>query len=408
MKPQVRVSVYVVFGRHFKAVNNRVEHLGSLSSDSADYYLLTPGRKKLAPFHEPIIALPNIKRLLTKMGLKAFVPIVVQFMVDAKAPFMFSFFAKRKLARLISKDLKEGRRVTLVTCFPPHSLGSVGVYLKAKFKDIRWILDWQDLWTHDENYINIIPPRLMGHARELEKSYFLNGDVHVTTNDYAKRVLEDKYNVPENKVVAVCHPYELDKIDDPKKFLSDFFSYVPGEKIRFGFMGALFKPPRVPGKELVKAIVNLRKKYPQLELHVYGLPPASGDIESAIPANTLFFHEAVPHYQAINLMTKYDFLLVLLADLENSKIVMSIKLPHYMVAGPPIIGIVPSDSFCEKFIMSTGAGFVVPVDSSWEQGMDKIIATYIKSGIKLIRNREVIEGYSLESFLKVWRKLCES
>ena len=97
--------------------------------------------------------------------------------------------------------------------------------------------------------------------------------------------------------------------------------------IRIGFLGHLFKPPRVPGLKMVEIICQLRATGYNVELHVFGhVSEQTKHHLHSIDTNGLVLHGNMPHIQSIQKVAYCDYLLLLLGDLANSRAVMSLKL----------------------------------------------------------------------------------
>ena len=84
-------------------------------------------------------------------------------------------------------------------------------------------------------------------------------------------------------------------------------------------------------------------------------------------------HGRTSHSEGIALLSQYDFLLLLLADLPNSRAVMSIKLPHYLLVGRPIIAVVPEQSAVADVVRETGTGVVIAAESDWADQLQSVL-----------------------------------
>ena len=277
-----------------------------------------------------------------------------------------------------------------------------GLQLKKRFPQIKWVVDWQDLWSYDENYFLIAPKVYRSRIKKVEAEILRNADANVTTNHYAKRVLEETYGA--NRVFAIHHHFSRPEGDGPE-----------GERppnrgdakraIRIGFFGSLFKPPRVPGELFMDNIRALRRSGTDVELHVHGgIPDALTTRVDALRRDGIHLHGRTPHATGIALLGQYDYLLVLLADLPNSEAVMSIKLPHYMLAGRPILAVVPDQSAVAEIVRETGTGVVVPSGSDWAEPLKCVLQMRDGNGLPE-RNEAAIERFSWARMSTEWLKV---
>jgi len=153
-----------------------------------------------------------------------------------------------------------------------------------------------------------------------------------------------------------------------------------------------------------EAIRQLNASGLNVQLHVRGLYPkdTSADALARMRADGLIFHGPTSHEESLQSLFSYDFLLLLLADLPISRAVMSIKLPHYMLTGRPIIAIVPERSAVADAVRRTGTGYVVPIEGDW-RGQLKSIITGQGEPPMLRRDARLIEAYSWDNLLSEWK-----
>jgi len=128
-------------------------------------------------------------------------------------------------------------------------------------------------------------------------------------------------------------------------------------------------------------------------------------LEQSIREGVLFLHGKASHEESLRKLGQCDYVLLALSDLPNCRAVMSIKLPHYLMLGHPILGIVPEQSATGEIIMKTGSGFVIPSDVDWGEALQQILSN---NKTNLQRNEKVIESYSWENISKQWLSVLGS
>ena len=402
-----REVLYIVVGQNRLRINNRVEMILSLSDFFNQITLVCSSKREKVNEHSteylPIKAYPNptgIFRLLKQNGLKKKIDQLIYF---PSTKILYIKKAQKVLLPFVKKDISKGYHVNVITCAPPHDICILGLFLKKNCPEINWLIDWQDLWSYDDNYLQRIPKIYKRRLYNVENEIFNYCDINITTNNNAKKVIENHYNVPSYKVVTINHhfcrrDFKSSEFDDD----AIFYTKNAGS-IKIGFLGTLFKPPRVPGLKIVETIDSLRKAGIKAELHVYGM------VDKAIRKrifpkhkDSIILNGIYSHHESLQRVSKCDYLLVLLEDLPNCYAVMSIKLSHYLLLNKPILGIVPENSAIAKIIRKTGSGFVIDTDADWGYELNKILNDYGKGENLPVRNEAEIEKYSWDKISKKW------
>jgi glycosyltransferase involved in cell wall biosynthesis len=393
-------AVYVVDYRSNGIVNERVARVLTLGERTGPITLVAGPSAQSAGECIRVRPIPNPTGILRVLGLSGAQRAIDSVLLFPSRQILWVKPAQRVLKRRIAHDLAHGRRVCVLTCAPPHDACLVGLRMKELFPEIRWCIDWQDLWSYDENYFGRIPAFYRERALRLERKLFAASDMNVTTNAYAKRVLEDHFGVPASKVVAIHHPFHP---EDLPPTAAQPARPGAGGTVSIGFLGALFKPPRVPGHRVVEAVRQARQAGLDVELHLYGDRSQSArDLLAEMPDGGLVLHERTSHREALRRIGAHDFLLLALADLANCRAVMSIKLPHYLLVGRPIIAIVPEPSAVAEIVRETGAGYVVRADEDWGEGLLRALKAALAGDGPLVRNEEAISRYSWDRVSRQW------
>jgi glycosyltransferase involved in cell wall biosynthesis len=287
-------------------------------------------------------------------------------------------------------------------------LSIIGLSLKKTFPELDWIVDWQDLWSLDEYYLKRVPALYGNKIMKLENKVLTNCDVNVTTNKKAERLLIEHYNVPPERTVAVNHHFYRPDIPEDLRPPKNHHDFKAASKIKIGFLGNLFKPPKVPGAKVVEAIRNLRKLKLNIELHVFGDSSKTAQEAASNSADdSVVLHPQATHKKSLLNISKCQFLLLALSDLPNSRLVMHGKLPHYLLLKLPILAIVPQDSFVAQVIRETGSGYVIPTESVWEEQLENIIMSYSEPEYYSQRNQKEIEKYSWDNISKCWLRVIK-
>lgn len=395
MREQVQKTLFLVDAAPYEHLNDRVAKLSTLGGERLEMLVVARDRVAQRGDHVPVLPRKNPAALFRAIGLPAVAGLLDRMLWFPSRNVLYAQAVIRAIQQPIERRLHAGGQVTVMTCVPPHDVALVGLVLKRRFPEIRWIVDWQDLWTYDENYFWRVPAWYREKAKRLERDYLAEADVSVTTNEYARDVLIEQYGASPHRVIAVPHHYCEE--DRPRHKRHARSSDDPAGAIRIGFLGTLYKPPRVPGPAIATALAGFRQQGLAVELHVYGDRKAPAEALDGI-----FFHPWAPHRASLERISTCDQLLLLLADLPNCRAVMSIKLPHYMMLGLPIIAVVPEPSAVADIVRATGTGKVIASNENWVEALGH----YLRSGKRpRARNEAAIAQYAWPVIRRRWEDL---
>ena len=215
-------------------------------------------------------------------------------------------------------------------------------------------------------------------------------------------MLEEEYNIPEKKVIAVPHPFCRRELPDLGQLIENKMK-SPDERLSIGFLGNLFKPPKVPGHRVVKAIEDANKMGANIALHIFGDMSDSAKIAAEQSEdNMVVLHPRVSHEESLRGISSCDFFLITLADIPNCQCIMHSKLPHYLLLNRPILGMVPDNSAVAEIIRETGTGFIIGTTENWGDALNRIVKNYREDKSRPVRDEAEVEKYSWHENSKQW------
>jgi len=393
--------VYVVTIERF--VNQRVERILSLRKSFEKMTIVT--KTGTCVDDENIVAgsYPNPLGLLRLMGLHKTKNVLERYLFFPSPHILYVWSARKKLKERIASDLRRGKRVCQLTCVPKHDISLVGLYLKINFPEIYWIVDWRDLWSYDEYYFERMPEIYRNRLLELENKILENCDMNVTTNAKAKTILENHYKVSPNRVISINHPFYRPDLDERNASGERQSGSKRDGYIKIGFLGNLFKLPKVPGQRVVEAIDKVIESGLNVELHIFGDGSELARKVSRQSRNGwVVLHRRTGHRESLRKISECDFLLLTLSDSPNCHVIMHSKLPHYLLLRRPILAMVPEKSAIAEIIRETGSGYVIPAECDWGHGLKKVLQDYLNGKKLPERNNKAIEAYSWENISKQW------
>lgn len=408
MNSEKKVSqiVYVVVGQKYTSMSERVKKLVSLRGSFEKLILFIKGKNHSDPNIVGVSPIPNPTGVLRVLGLLKIKKKIDRYLFFPSPIILYVKRVQKKIGIFIERDLEEGKNICLITSVPPHDVCLIGLYLKKKYPQIYWIVDWRDLWSYDENYFKKTPGIYRGKLLSLEKEILNNCDINVTTNSYAKGVLTNHYHVPHQYVVCINQSFSRDEYHENMMDVDKYISAGKNKEIKIGFLGTLFKPPKVPGERVLKAIRYVRKSGINVKLHHYGRVPDS--VRKSLnggKGDDIVFHGLVRRAYGLREISQCHFLLLVLADMPNSKSIMHLKLPDYFLLRRPIIAIVPEPSAISDVIRKANCGYVIPANQDWGVGLESLMREVIKGVGIPERNEEEIERYDWQNVSRQWMSL---
>jgi glycosyltransferase involved in cell wall biosynthesis len=248
------------------------------------------------------------------------------FIPDARVG--WKIYAIKKAGKII----KEEKIDLVITSGPPHSTHLIGKSLK-KHLGVKWIADFRDPWS--ELYYNKELPR-MGWARRYDKNLefqVLDQADHVLTiGPSLKKLLESKIPGQSNKFHYIFNGYDSEAMNSVEIIQDDHF------KITFIGQFALAQPH----DGLIHALRLFCQEFIN-EANSINICLAGTFDEGILkkfqqlPGVRVVFYGRVPHMDSLRLMKNSQVLLNSLAEVEESKILISGKLMEYISTGNPIL-----------------------------------------------------------------------
>ena len=378
--------------------NVRARALLGLGDTFADVVSVAPGEASIDENHLVTQPWPNPFGILRRVGLKTLQQRVQKYFLFPSNSVLFNMAVRNKLCERIQVDLNKGRNVTLAVTLPDHAFSLLGIYVKEKLPDINLVLDWQDLWSFDESYFNRVPQTYQQKLLNIESTAMALANMNIATNHVAQTRLVEHYKVPVERTRAITHHYNLeDYVDTHTPDAS-----TKASTVKIGFLGRMFKPPKVPGEEILHALDEVVSSGRNFEFHLFGdTTPQAKNTADALTNKFTTIHPPKPHQEALASIAQCDYLLLILADLPNSLAIMHGKLSHYLQLNKPIIAIVPTGSYVQSLINQTGAGYVITTDENIPQRLGEIL----DNPNALQRRQAEIDKFDWREISKQWMEI---
>lgn len=276
--------------------------------------------------------------------------------------------------KFLEQYLKENKIEVVVTSGPPHSMHLIGLGLKKKIPDIRWIADFRDPWTEISYYKHLKLTKSSDRKhRLLESAVFKAADITLATS------YTDAENFRKAGANSVCITNGFDEADAQKT------DRIRSEKFTLSYIGVL-EQLRNP-ENLWTALAELVKENPEFAQNFTLKFAGRVDdktlqtLESGILGNHILNLGYLPHHKAVEEMQTSSLLLITNFPNESSKGIIPGKIFEYLTTGKQIISFGPEGADVSRILNETNAGkhfsyhdsetvksFILEKFELWKQG----------------------------------------
>ena len=254
-------------------------------------------------------------------------------------------FAFRKACEIIeSENIRH-----IITTSPPHSTQLIGLKLKRKYPDTRWIADLRDPWT-DIYYYDQFHPSFISRMidEHYEKRVLRSADKIITVGNTLKKLFASKAGINETGIEVISNGYDNEDFKDiPRVKTSEF---------TISYIGTL--SDTYPVKGLLDALDLIQGKGTGIRLRFIGMVAGKQKelIMSAAGNSNVEFIPYVDHRTAIMYMINTSLLLLIIPDHHSNKSIITGKLFEYLASGNPVLCLGPADGDAAVILGETGHG----------------------------------------------------
>ena len=249
--------------------------------------------------------------------------------------------------RYLKKYISNNGIDTVITTGPPHSLHLIGLELSKKHK-VKWIADFRDPWCSISYHKKLFFLDSTKKKHEvLEREVLNSADSIIVTSPSTQKEFQSKTTTP---VHLITNGYDKKKRLKTPKCNTFNISHI-GTILANRNPQALWKVL----SDMVKKDEGFSKDF---SLQFVG--KVSAEVLSIVGKYGLMSHtkkiDYLPHQVAIGIQDSSSLLLLLEADIEETKAIIPGKLFEYMASKNPIIAIGPKDWDVEGIIEKTKTG----------------------------------------------------
>ncbi|MCD9616759.1 glycosyltransferase family protein [Chryseobacterium gleum] len=260
--------------------------------------------------------------------------------------------------KFLEKYLKENNIGTVVTSGPPHSLHLIGLGLKNKMPELKWIADFRDPWTEISYYKHLKLTKSSDKKhRQLESAVFRNADITLATS------YTDAENFRKAGANAVCITNGFDESDSGKKAEGQNSEKANSKIIQtftLSYIGVLeqLRNPESLWKALDELIKENAEFAADFKLKFVGRidDKILQSIENSSLKNHILNLGYLSHGKAVEEMQHSDMLLITNFPNESSRGIIPGKIFEYLASGKQILSFGPDKADVAKILEETQAG----------------------------------------------------
>jgi glycosyltransferase involved in cell wall biosynthesis len=254
-------------------------------------------------------------------------------------------FAFKKACDIIdNEDIKN-----IITTSPPHSTQLIGLRLKKKYPELKWIADLRDPWT-DIFYYDLFYPTVISKSidKHYERSVLKKADLITTVGATLGRHFGSRGDGIAEKIRVIHNGFDYTDFQDIEV-------RQPGN-FTISYIGTLSESYPIEG--FTGALRSLLSKGIDFSFKLTGIISDNQRslLESSAGIERLEFIPYADHRKAIENMMSSSLLLLVIARHRDNKSFLSGKIFEYIASGRPVLCLGPVDGDAAEIIHRTGSG----------------------------------------------------
>ncbi|MBC7958968.1 MAG: glycosyltransferase [Vallitaleaceae bacterium] len=271
------------------------------------------------------------------------------------------WFWYRKNRKKAVEAVIEHQPDVLYTTSYPYSDHLIGAYLKKRFPQLPWIVDFRDEWTQNPYILDMKHSAYrMEVERGLEKEVIASCDYFITNSPHMLNNFKQEHNLEDRSYVI---PNGFDKSD----FEGLTIDKTHHEKLVITYAGAMYGRRKAdPFLQALKNIMDAEKVDPK-KIKVNFIGHFSKEniqkVKQYIGSEEVIsFVPYLPHKKSIEFLMNSDVLLLIVGSGAGMKNFYTGKIFEYINTCKTILGLVPVDGAAADVIRETQTGYVVDSD----------------------------------------------
>ena len=284
--------------------------------------------------------------------------------------YFWYLFNRDRVLDLVKRD---GIKLIYSTSFP-YSSHLLGLYLRRKLPDIKWVADFRDEWTNNPYHRDSIYKRIKFKGEKSMELQVTEGCDYFITNT---PLMLENFVADNSSLVGrstfIPNGYDEEDFqgldnerDGGDKFVVTYTGSLYGRRNLDEFMDGLklsLERGKIEKKDLeIRIVGNIYDSVIDSYAAKYGL---KGQIKS---------YGYLPHKESIQMLFNSDIILLVIGKGKGSRNFYTGKIFEYIRADRPVLAIVPEDGVAAQVIREAKTGTVV--DPEDIEGVAESLAEY--------------------------------
>lgn len=259
----------------------------------------------------------------------------------------------------LSDFVKTNNIDKIITTGPPHSIHLIGLRLKRKNPNIKWIADFRDPWSAWDllDTLSLTDLARKQH-RALERKVLQTADRVITIAPYHVRLFEQ---FGGRKVDLITNGFDTDDFETVKRRRTTKFT------IRHTGVVDELRDPR----PFMHALKRVLEATPAVQIEVEFIGNVNSSFKEYISHDSILskitkFTNTIPHKELLQLYGETDLLLLVLAHTAIAPGNLPGKLFEYLASGIPVVAVGPVEGDAADVLKQSNAGEIFSRDSEDE------------------------------------------
>ena len=308
----------------------------------------------------------------------------------------------RPSVKFISNYLVDNKIDTIITTGPPHSMHLIGLGLKKRMPNLKWIADFRDPWTNIDFYADLnltfIADKLH-HA--LERKVIQRANAVLVVSNGMKSEFE---LLNPKRLEVITNGYDNDDTLTEHVKLDQKFSLA-----HIGTLNAA-RNPKILWKVMAELCHENEQFKADLIIRLVGKTDFSvfEEIEKNGLNDQVDKIAYLSHAEAIQMQKQSQVLLLLINNSNNAKGILTGKFFEYLAAKRPVLAVGPTDGDVADVLSQSQAGIMVDFDdfAATKQAILTYYQKFQKSALTV--NSTSIEKYSRKELTGQLVKVLDS
>lgn len=283
------------------------------------------------------------------LGLKVFIP---------DSAWLWSRLSRKAAVKaIVENDIK-----IIYTTSAPYSDHLLGLYLKKRFPDITWVVDFRDEWTNNPYTLDNPHSKFRTYKeKKMEREVLLNADALITNTPVMRKNFVTNNNLSGDNFFVIPNGYDeedfkdfdLTKPDNSKMTLTYTGALYGRRKpdTFFKALSELISEGKIDGEKIcVNLIGNYHKDKLQAQIDSFSLTKQ---------INIIGY---VPHNECIKRQLQSDVLILIEGTGRGSDAFYTGKIFEYMNTGRPVLAVLPENGAAADLVRKTKIGRVAHTD----------------------------------------------